>query len=133
MSDVREENKNLTKQLQSVMGKLKQQSQNENELKAEIDSYRKELDSERRKTGEMKDQSRRQQQEYQSQLNQEREKLSNRLQDEENRYRDAEKRFGEQLRKSDMMESDLEKYRKELDNERRRSNVLENEFQNRNK
>ena len=37
------------------------------------------------------------------------------------------------MRKSDLLESDLDKYRKELDNERRRSNMLENDFQNRNK
>jgi peptidoglycan hydrolase CwlO-like protein len=66
-------------------------------------------------------------------LNAEREKLSRRLQDEENKYRDAEKRLGDQLRKSDLIESELDKYRKELENERRRSNVLESEYQNRNK
>lgn len=60
----------------------------------------------------MKDLSRRQQQDHQNQLNQEREKLSKRLQDEDNKYRDAERRFEEHLRKSDLMEADLDKYRK---------------------
>lgn len=40
LNEVRDENKDLTRQLQSAMGKLKEQSQNENEIKAEIDSYR---------------------------------------------------------------------------------------------
>ena len=36
LSDVRDQNKNLTKQLQSIMSKLKDQSQRENELRGEL-------------------------------------------------------------------------------------------------
>ena len=60
----------------------------------------------------MKESSRKQQQDYQNMLNAEREKLGRRLQDEESKYKDAEKRFADQLRKSDLIENELEKYRK---------------------
>ncbi len=60
----------------------------------------------------MKDVSRRQQQDYQNSINAERDKLGRRLQDEESKYKDAEKRFADQLRKSDLIESQLDKYRK---------------------
>ena len=80
-------------------------------MKSELDLFKRELETERRKTGELKDMGRREQQEYQNQLNSEREKIGKKIQEQDSRYKDVERKFADQMRKSDLMESELEKYK----------------------
>lgn len=63
------EKNNLTKQLQSLMERLKDQGRNEANIRTDLDSYRRELETERRKSSELGNLHKKYQQDFQQNLN----------------------------------------------------------------